>query len=85
MKKLKYNITNGSIYQHYSGKQYKIVCVAYYSGNDRLEEYVVYQGLYNDPKLGNNPIFTQPVERFLEQVTIDNVLQDRFTLINHRI
>jgi len=73
----------GAVYQHYSGKQYKIVCIAYYSGGDRLESYVVYQGLYHDPKLGDNPIFTQPVERFLEQVIINNVLQARFTYIQN--
>jgi len=75
-------VITGGVYQHYSGKQYKIVCIAYYSGGDRLESYVVYQGLYHDPKLGDNPIFTQPVERFIEQVIVNNMLQARFTLIN---
>jgi hypothetical protein len=66
----------GALYQHYSGKCYKVVAIGY--GSEDLKQYIVYQGLYNDPKFGDQPIWIRPLEMFLETVEIKGVTQLRF-------
>src|SRR3990172_6848952 len=46
----------GALYRHYKGKLYKVKNIAYNSDADDLELWVVYEGLYTDPKLGPNQI-----------------------------
>lgn len=77
-KQLKVN----GIYKHYKGKRYKILMIVWNSEVDELEPWVVYQGLYDDPKLGPNPIFTRSLNKFSEMIMIDNVKQPRFKLID---
>jgi hypothetical protein len=54
----------GATYEHYSGKQYKVIAIGNHS--EDLKKYVVYQGLYNDPEFGNNPVWLRPVDMFME-------------------
>ena len=69
------------IYEHYKGMRYKVLMVAWNSEGDELEPWVVYQGLYTDPTLGDNPIFMRSLDKFLENVVIDNKEQPRFRFI----
>jgi hypothetical protein len=74
-------IIPNSLYQHYKGMRYKILMVVWNSEANELEEWVVYQGLYEDPKLGKNPIFTRSLTKFLETIEFDGKLEPRFKLI----
>ncbi|MDP3788750.1 MAG: DUF1653 domain-containing protein [Candidatus Chromulinivorax sp.] len=67
----------GVTYQHYSGKLYKVIAIARDSENPELLR-VVYQGLYNCPTFGKNPVWDRPYQMFAEQVVINGVQQDRF-------
>jgi hypothetical protein len=62
------------IYQHYKGNLYKILYVG--RCTETLEEVVIYQALY-----GDNDIWVRPLTMFLEEVTINNAVVPRFTLI----
>lgn len=66
-------------YQHYKGNFYKVICVA--SHSETLEKMVVYQGQYDSPDLGKNPIFVRPLEMFQEQVVVDGKKIPRFKYI----
>lgn len=68
----------GSIYQHYSGKLYKVLAIAYDSENPELLR-VIYQGLYDCPTFGKNPVWDRPYQMFAEQVVISGIQQYRFT------
>lgn len=53
----------GEIYEHYRNKkQYRIVALA--RDTETLGLYVVYQGLYDDPEFGNNPIWIRSLDLF---------------------
>ena len=67
-------IINGK-YQHFKGKFYKLIGIAKNSENSR-EEFVVYQGLYDD-----NQIWIRLKENFLETVIHEGIKQPRFKLI----
>ena len=66
-------------YQHYKGKFYKVIGIAHNS--ETLQKLVVYQGQYDCPEFGKNPIFVRPLEMFLEQVTVDGKEVPRFKYI----
>ena len=66
-------------YQHYKGNIYKVIGIAHHS--ETLEKMVVYQGQYDSPELGKNPIFVRPFKMFLEQVTVDGEETPRFKYI----
>ncbi|MFI4919715.1 MAG: DUF1653 domain-containing protein [Legionellales bacterium] len=61
-------------YEHYSGKQYKVIAVARHS--ESLEEHVVYQALY-----GDNDFWVRPLGMFVEQVDIHGKQTPRFKYI----
>ena len=63
-------------YQHYKGKFYQVIGVARHS--ETLEEMVVYQGEYNDPEFGNNPIWVRPKQDFLATVEVNGQQIPRF-------
>lgn len=67
----------GKIYQHYSGKKYKIIAIAHDSENPSLIR-VIYQGLYDCPTFGPNPIWDRPYNMFAEMVIIAGKEQFRF-------
>lgn len=69
----------GTIFEHYSGKRYRILNVGRHS--ETLELCVIYQGLYDCPTFGPNPIWIRPLEMFLEIVVINGNPQPRFRLI----
>ena len=66
------------IYRHYKGKEYEVLGVAVHT--ETREEFVVYRPLYDDPALGENPMFVRPKEMFLQEVEIDGKNVQRFQL-----
>jgi hypothetical protein len=66
----------GATYEHYSGKRYKIIAIAHHS--EDLQKYVVYQGLYNDPEFGNNPVWIRPATMFMETIEKNGQIIPRF-------
>ena len=61
-------------YEHYKGKQYKVIGIARHS--ETLEYLIVYKALY-----GNYDLWVRPLEMFLEEVNIDGKLLPRFKYI----
>ncbi|MFH0978068.1 MAG: DUF1653 domain-containing protein [Candidatus Woesearchaeota archaeon] len=53
-------------YQHFKGKFYKVIGVGRHS--ETLEEMVVYQAEYDDPKFGNKALWVRPKKMCLEKV-----------------
>ncbi len=61
----------GEIYEHYKGKQYKVLSVG--RNSETLEEIIVYQALY-----GNHDVWVRPLKMFSENVVINGLSQPRF-------
>ncbi len=76
-KQLKEQLTIGGIYQHYSGKLYRVASI--YRNSEDLTLWVAYEGLYEDTELGTHWI--RPLEMFLEEVEIKCVMIPRFKKI----
>ena len=66
----------GGIYQHYKGHKYKVLFLAKHS--ETLEELVVYECLYENPK---GKIWIRPKEMFLENVIKDAKTFPRFKFV----
>ncbi len=66
-------------YTHYRGGLYEVVAVGRMEAT--LEEVVVYRALYDTKDFGPNPVWVRPVVSFLETVTVDGVVQPRFTYV----
>jgi hypothetical protein len=73
MKKLNIN----SIYQHFKGRKYKVIGIARHS--ETLEEMVIYEALYENPR---GKIWVRPLEMFLEEVEVNGNKVPRFKLID---
>lgn len=43
------------IYQHYKGKNYKVIAIARYSEDPNMR-YVIYQALYDTPEFGKDTV-----------------------------
>ena len=67
----------GSLYKHYSGKIYRVIAIAHDSEDPSLMR-VVYQGLYDCPTFGANPVWDRPYTMFAENVIINGKEQPRF-------
>ena len=67
----------GSTYVHYSGREYRVLSLARHSENPD-ELLVVYQGLYDCPSFGKNPVWARPLTMFQEIVVINGTEQPRF-------
>lgn len=64
-------------YQHSkTGNLYKVIGIAKHS--ESLEEFVVYEALYNNPK---GKLWVRPLKMFLETVTINGEKVPRFKFI----
>lgn len=66
-------------YQHFKGKLYKILGVAKHS--ETLEEFVIYQALYDSEEFGKNQIWIRPLKMFLEEVEVNGQKVPRFKFI----
>jgi hypothetical protein len=76
------DILVGAIYRHTkTQKLYEVVNRAWHSEHDTLVPMVVYQGLYKDEKLGENPTFVQSKARFLETTSVNGKEVNRFALV----
>lgn len=70
------DIVPGGIYQHYKGKQYRVIGVGRHS--ETLEEVVLYEALY-DNSLGR--LWCRPVSMWSELVDVDGQKVPRFQLM----
>lgn len=75
-------ITAG-IYKHYKNKFYRVIGVAKHS--ETLEDFVIYQALYNDSDFGEKSFWIRPLVNFTEEVTIENETIPRFTKIEEKM
>ena len=64
----------GGIYRHYKGNLYKVLMTARHSETE--EELVIYEALYEQ-----GGTWARPKAMFLEQVTVNSKLLDRFSLV----
>jgi hypothetical protein len=64
------------IYEHYKGKQYRVIGVAKHS--ETLEDLVIYEALY-DNKMSK--LWARPAEMFLEEVEVGGQKVPRFKLV----
>lgn len=75
-----------SIYEHYSGKKYKLIGICYLSEDENPEQspHVIYEGLYEDPKFGQGPnkrpLWVRPLKMFFEEIEINGHKIPRFKL-----
>lgn len=67
----------GSVYQHYSGKQYRVITVGRHS--EDLSLYVIYEALYDGGDLGQ--VWMRPLAMFLEEVEIHGSTIRRFSKV----
>lgn len=66
------------IYQHYKGGTYRIIGVAKNSNN--LEEFVVYEALYNNPE---SKLWVRPLKEFTEEILWpDGTTKPRYNFLN---
>jgi hypothetical protein len=67
-------------YKHYKGNTYQVIALGKHS--DTLEDYVVYQWLYDSEEFGNKPIRVKSVEEFEKKIEIDWQQVKRFEYIS---
>lgn len=67
----------GGVYEHYKGKQYKVLNMTIHS--ESLTPHVYYECLYEN-KLGR--YWVRPLPNFIEDVLIDGVSKERFKLVS---
>jgi len=65
-------ITEGSIWRHYKGQSYKIICVGYNANSIEKpidsDKLVVYESLYEDVEYGNYAKWVRCKKDFLSKV-----------------
>jgi len=69
----------GERYKHYKGDFYEIVGIG--RDSETLEEAVIYRGLYNSEKFGNNPVWVRPLREFIEEIEVGGKKIKRFELV----
>lgn len=62
------------IYRHYKGDYYIVEDIATHS--ETGEELVIYRGLYNGEKYGQNHLCARPREMFLSEIEPEKLLPD---------
>ncbi len=65
------------IYRHYKGRKYKVHFVSKHS--ETLEEFVVYQTLYNNPE---SKFWVRPIELFIDKVEWEGKTVKHFEFIS---
>ena len=60
-------------YKHYKGREYQVIGTAKHS--ETLEEFVVYEALYDNPE---SKLWVRPKEMFEEEVEVDGKKIPRF-------
>lgn len=73
-------IAQGDLFEHYSGKKYKVEGVFRHS--EDLTLYVAYTGLYEDTS-SYGIHWVRPLTMFLEEVVINGVQQPRFKKLDN--
>ena len=74
------NVVVGTRYRHYKNqKTYLVLHTALHT--ETMEQMVVYQGEYEDPELGKDPIFVRPLNMFIEDVGVEGKKIPRFTAL----
>lgn len=68
----------GGIYQHYKGKNYRVLNLARHS--ETMEWMVFYECLYENPE---GKMWVRPLEMFLEFVIVDDKRVPRFEYIGN--
>lgn len=68
------------IYKHFKGGMYRVIGVAKHS--ETLEDLVVYEALYDNPK---SKFWVRPLENFLEEVELDGKKVPRFEYVGEKI
>lgn len=63
-------------YRHYKGNYYQVIAIAKHS--ETLEELVVYEALYDNPR---SKVWVRPIAMFTEVVEVDGKKLPRFELI----
>ena len=67
------------IYQHFKGGKYRVLGVAKHS--ETLEELVVYEALYDNPR---STLWVRPLAMFTEEVDRGGITQPRFRYLGPR-
>jgi cyclomaltodextrinase len=70
----------GKKYIHYKNKK-KYLVLNFAIHTETGEEMVVYEGQYDDPEFGHNPIWVRPRKMFEEAVETESGNVHRFELI----
>ena len=66
-------------YKHYKGNMYNVIGIGRHS--ETLEEFVIYQALYNSKEFGKDQIWIRPKKMFLENVIINGKEIPRFEFL----
>lgn len=72
------NKINKGIYEHYKGKRYEVIDVAYHS--ETLEAMVVYKMLYASD-FPQGTLWVRPLSMFTEHVAVNGMKTPRFRYI----
>lgn len=68
----------GGLYQHYKGKNYRLINLAKHS--ETLDWMVVYECLYENPEA---KLWVRPLSMFTETVEVEGKIIPRFKYIGH--
>lgn len=69
----------GKRYRHYKNKElYKVIGIARHS--ETLEEFVIYEALYDSPEFGPHSLWARPRGMFEEDVEYEGMQVPRFSL-----
>jgi len=66
-------------YKHYKGNMYNVIGIGRHS--ETLEEFVIYQALYDSKEFGKNQIWIRPKKMFLKNVIINGKEVPRFEFV----
>jgi hypothetical protein len=70
------------IYEHYKGKQYQVIGIGKHT--ETLEEFVIYKPLY-DLKKNQDVLWIRPKKMFLEKVSLEGKLIQRFRFLKSQL